>query len=151
MNQAQQQLAATPELMAGGGAVTNTTAFDFEWGCARALEVMLEQLQSQLQAFTTSYAEDLADLNGPFTGYNNWVSVTARVRYKRILIKLEEELRCVPPPTHTHISTKPNQTPPGPYLTSIIPPPVAWDLTAPPPPAAPATTTAAANAAARRC
>ena len=65
----------------------------------RALEVMLQQVQIQLQTrFTTSYAEDFADLNGPFTGYNNWVSLTARVRYKRILIRLEKELKCASPP-----------------------------------------------------
>lgn len=65
---------------------------DYNWGVRRAMVLIIQAVKLEMGFFSTTYEEDLEELQGPFSGYNNWVVLTARTRYKRILHEIINSL-----------------------------------------------------------
>jgi len=59
----------------------------------RVLELLLDSVETRVANFATTYEQDFEQLSGPFENYNTWVKLTARTRFKRILLTLIGTLR----------------------------------------------------------
>eukprot|EP00040_Diaphanoeca_grandis_P004637 m.29568 g.29568 ORF g.29568 m.29568 type:complete len:622 (-) comp16120_c0_seq1:128-1993(-) len=63
-----------------------------DWAKKRALTILRTQVERHLSKFSTTYEEDFEALSGPFPGYDTWVVLTARTRFKAIMLKLVDTL-----------------------------------------------------------
>lgn len=75
-------------MVTGGIAETDSRAVAFN----STLRKLLDSTQTAIDNFPTTYEEDVAELAKGFAGYDAWATLTARTRFKLVLLKVVEQL-----------------------------------------------------------